>query len=211
MIIKCESCSRRFIVKDCDIPKEGRNVQCGYCSITWFQTPVLVATKNLKTKNINETSKSSSIENVKASDGKTYRFLGKQWAVVMPSGKTGLFAKKKISGELNKLTGRKKTEILNREKHTKKGLNPSYEIYKNKENLPDTYKPKRGFGLSGYIFLILILSLSLVGVIKTFEGYFLYYFPQGEFIIEFLDNQLEFIYETIKNMILIIKDLVNSY
>jgi len=34
MIIQCESCSKKFIVKDTDIPKEGRNVQCGYCSFT---------------------------------------------------------------------------------------------------------------------------------------------------------------------------------
>ena len=39
---------------------------------------------------------SLSIDSVKASDGKTYKFLGSQWAELLPSGKTGLFAKKKI-------------------------------------------------------------------------------------------------------------------
>lgn len=204
MIIKCESCSRRFIVKNSDIPKEGRNVQCGYCSITWFQTPILAATKTIQPKNINKISKSSAVENVKASDGKTYRFLGNQWAIVMPSGKTGLFAKKKIGNELNKLTGRKI-------KQTQKKLNPSSGISKNREHLPDTYRPNRSLGLYGYIFFILIISFSLVGIIKTFEDYLLNYFPQAEFIIYFLNDQLEFIYETIKNMIVIIKDLVNSY
>ena len=99
MIIKCESCSRRFIVKDADIPNEGRTVQCGYCSISWHQMPDSVYTKATKTKKINLTSeeikRNISGDVIKASDGKTYKFLGSQWAQVLPSGKTGIFAKKK--------------------------------------------------------------------------------------------------------------------
>ena len=48
MIIQCESCSKKFIVKDSDIPEEGRMVQCGYCSVTWHQMPVSIPTKILK-------------------------------------------------------------------------------------------------------------------------------------------------------------------
>ena len=40
MIIQCESCSRKFQVKDEDIPQEGRTVQCSNCSQEWFQVPV---------------------------------------------------------------------------------------------------------------------------------------------------------------------------
>ena len=47
MIIQCESCSKKFIVKDSDIPKEGRNVQCGYCSSTWLQKPLSVSPKTI--------------------------------------------------------------------------------------------------------------------------------------------------------------------
>ena len=50
MIIQCESCSRKFIVKDADIPKEGRNVQCGYCSVTWHQMPIHLLKNHQKTK-----------------------------------------------------------------------------------------------------------------------------------------------------------------
>ena len=57
MIIQCKSCSRRFIAKDSDIPKEGRMVQCGYCSVTWHQMPVSAPTKVLRQKNINEPTK----------------------------------------------------------------------------------------------------------------------------------------------------------
>ena len=98
MIIQCESCSRKFVVKDSDIPSEGRLVKCGYCSSTWHQKPALSQTKTVKKKKIlssSESDDSPSVENIKASDGKTYRFLGSQWAELLPSGKTGLFAKKK--------------------------------------------------------------------------------------------------------------------
>ena len=107
MIIQCESCSRKFVVKDGDIPKEGRLVQCSYCSVTWHQKPVSVQTRGVKQLNIKEPIKkiheSLSVDKIKASDGKTYKFLGSQWAELLPSGKTGLFAKRKIGKELDKL------------------------------------------------------------------------------------------------------------
>ena len=99
MIIQCESCSRKFVVKDKDIPEEGRLVKCGYCSVTWHQMPVSVPTKTFEQANINEPaeeiSEGLSVDKIMASDGKTYKFLGSQWAQLLPSGKTGLFAKKK--------------------------------------------------------------------------------------------------------------------
>ena len=114
MIIHCESCSRKFVVKDSDIPEKGRAVQCGYCSTTWHQLPILVTNKTVKTEvpNINE---GLSVESIKASDGKTYKFLGSQWAQLLPSGKTGLFAKKKIGRELDRLTGRKVEKNIQKE------------------------------------------------------------------------------------------------
>ena len=45
MIIQCESCSKKFVVKDADIPNEGRTVQCGYCSTTWHQMPSKLSRK----------------------------------------------------------------------------------------------------------------------------------------------------------------------
>jgi len=116
MIIQCESCSRKFVAKDSDIPEEGRMVQCGYCSVTWHQMPVSIPTKILKQPEINkpaeEINEGLSVDSIKASDGKTYKFLGSQWAQLLPSGKTGLFAKRKIGKELDKLTGRKEKKLF---------------------------------------------------------------------------------------------------
>ena len=67
MIVQCESCSRRFVVKDSDIPREGRNVQCGYCSVTWHQLPVSTPTKTIEKQKIikkNEKNEDLSVDKI---------------------------------------------------------------------------------------------------------------------------------------------------
>ena len=224
MIIQCESCSKKFIAKDSDIPKEGRMVQCGYCSVTWHQMPVLESTKILERANINEPTEEIdeglSVDKIKASDGKTYKFLGSQWAQLLPSGKTGLFAKKKIGKELDKLTGRKRESIVQKRQKKirefkidsiEKTIDPSSESLDNKNQVPDIDKPKHGLGFLGYIFLLIIIGFSIVGILKTFENDLLSYFPKTEYIFELLDKQLEYLAETVKNMIVIINDLMDFY
>ena len=216
MIIQCESCSRKFIVKDSDIPQEGRTVQCGYCSVTWHQMAVETAIRPVKS-NINE---SLSVDKIMASDGKTYKFLGSQWAELLSSGNTGLFAKKKIGKELDKLTGRKEKKTI-RKRHKKikeleidtieKVIDPSFGTQDNEKQLPDIDQPKQGLGFFGYIFLLIIIGFSIVGVLRTFENDLLNYFPETEYIYELLDEQLEFLAETVKNMIVIVNDLISSY
>ena len=216
MIIQCESCSRKFIVKDSDIPQEGRTVQCGYCSVTWHQMAVETPIRPVKS-NINE---SLSVDKIMASDGKTYKFLGSQWVELLSSGKTGLFAKKKIGKELDKLTGRKEKKTI-RKRHKKikeleidtieKVIDPSFGAQDNEKQLPDIDQPKQGLGFFGYIFLLIIIGFSIVGVLRTFENDLLNYFPETEYIYELLDEQLEFLAETVKNMIVIVNDLISSY
>ena len=140
MIIQCESCSRKFLAKDSDIPQEGRTVQCGYCSITWHQMPISLPTKTFEQTNINEPdeeiSEGLSVEKIRASDGKTYKFLGSQWAQLLPSGKTGLFAQRKIGKELDKLTGRKRVRTVQKRRKKIREL----EI---KDNIFSLYLPLR--------------------------------------------------------------------
>ena len=216
MIIKCESCSKRFVVKDSDIPKEGRLVQCGNCSMKWHQKP----TQDLRENPINKPIKNVPPIDVlneepstglfKASDGKTYKLVGVQWAQIMPSGKTGIFAKRKISSELDKLIGKKVHK-----KRTKKNynLNPSKQRINMSTGgkLPDLYKPKNGIGFFGYFFLIIILSFSAIGIIKTFENDWLSYFPQDQYVFDLIDEQIKYTTETIKNIFTILKDLTSCY
>ena len=124
MIIQCKNCSKKFLVKDTDIPNEGRMVECGYCSQKWFQASV----ESNVDKNISKREPEQiKIENVseimefEASDGRTYKFLGSQWAELLPSGKTGVLAKRRIATELNKLAG------IVKPKSRKKMIDPSSE------------------------------------------------------------------------------------
>jgi len=213
MIIQCESCSKKFIVKDSDIPKEGRSVQCGYCSFSWHQKSTSTQDKPIKLTKIAKPSKkideALSVDAIKASDGKTYKFLGSQWAELLPSGKTGLFARKKIGKELDKITGRE-IEKTSEKKRGRK-LDPSTESISRSEKLPDIYQPREGLGFFGYIFLIIIVGFSLVGILKTFEDDLLNYYPESNYIYELLDIQLEYLAESVRNIIVIINDLINSY
>ena len=215
MIIQCESCSRKFIVRDSDIPAKGRTVQCGYCSVTWHQMPTARSTSFNKKKQVpkpsNEIDESPSVDSIKASDGKTYRFLGSQWAELLPSGKTGLFARKKISQELDEVTGRKEQKITRKRKKKLEEVDPSSGSLDNEKKLPDIYKPKQGLGFFGYVFLLIIIGFSIVGILKTFENDLIDLFPEMEYVFEILDQQLVFVAETVKNMITIINDLINSY
>jgi len=221
MIIQCGSCSRKFVIKDSDIPEEGRMVQCGYCSVAWHQIPVSAPAK---------ISESLSIDKIKASDGKTYKFLGSRWVELLPSGKLGLFAKKKIGKELDKLTGRKEKNIVKKkqkkyreveidtiekiidpssEEMTKKIIDPSSEEMTKQSS--DVYNRRQGLGFFGYIFLLIIIGFSIIGILRTFENDLLNSFPETEYIFKLLDEQSEYVAETVKNMIIIIKDLINAY
>ena len=234
MIIQCENCSRKFQAKDGDIPKEGRMVQCGYCSITWHQMPISVPTKTFEQANINEPaeeiSEGLSVDKIRASDGKTYKFLGSQWAQLLPSGKTGLFAQRKIGKELDKLTGRKRVRAVQKRRKKIRELeidtiekvidpssgnqdevDPSSKNLGDKKQVRDIDQPKPGLGFFGYIFLLIIIGFSIVGILRTFENDLLYYFPETEYIYQLLDEQLEFLAETVKNMIVIVNDLISSY
>ena len=221
MIIQCSSCSRKFIVKDRDITSQGRMVQCGYCSVTWHQMPTSTPIKTVKQKSINkpsaEMNEDLSVDAIKASDGKTYKFLGSQWAQLFPSGKTGLFAKRNIGKELDKLTGRKRESAAEkRGKKIKKevdpssgglDVDPSSESLDSEKQLPDVYKPKHGLGFFGYIIILTIITLSIVGVLKTFQNELIMYFPETEYIFDKGEN----IFESMGYIITIIKDLIISY
>ena len=93
----------------------------------------------------------------------------------------------------------------------KKKLDPSSEILKDESQLPDIYKPKQGLGFFGYIFLIIIVGFSLIGMLKTFEDDLISSFPEIEYIFYMLNEQLEYLAESVKNIIVLISDLINSY
>ena len=51
MIIRCNSCEKKFVVPDQAVTSEGRVVQCGSCGNKWRQFPIKKETsKNIDTK-----------------------------------------------------------------------------------------------------------------------------------------------------------------
>ena len=205
MIIQCGNCSRKFSVKDEDIPKEGRMVQCSNCSQKWFQAPIKIQS-SIKS-DIDENVSKTQFE---ASDGRTYKFMGSQWAELLRSGKTGLVAKRTIAAELNRLAGIakpkksrkrvKKTEEVEIESITKI-IDPS------SEQIDSDDQQRKGLGFFGYIILLTIITLSIIGILKTFQNELIMYFPETEYIFDKGEN----IFESMGYIITIIKDLIKFY
>ena len=210
MIVECKNCLKKFAVKDSDIPSRGRTVQCGNCSRRWLQMPIhsAVTTDNLDVeKNSSKISSSVTSDNLDvdddssqdlsknefvASDGKNYKFLGSQWAQVLPSGKTGRLAKKKISTELNRLAGKeqvKKSKII-------KKSNQSTDQYQETE--------AGGMGIFSFLIVLVISVAAIILLLDTFRDQLISFFPN-------LDNYLVYVFETLNNIYIIIKDLFNNY
>ena len=63
----------------------------------------------------------------------------------------------------------------------------------------------------GFVFLLIIIGFSIVGILKTFETDLISYFPEMEYVFIILDEQLIYVSETVKNIITILDDLINSY
>ena len=205
MIIQCGNCSRKFSVKDEDIPKEGRMVQCSNCSQKWFQAPIKIQS-SIKS-DIDENVSKTQFE---ASDGRTYKFMGSQWAELLRSGKTGLVAKRTIAAELNRLAGIakpkkgrkrvKKTEEVKIESISKI-IDPS------SEQIDSDEQQKKGLGFFGYIILLSVITLSIIGILKTFQNELIMYFPETEYLFDKGGN----IFESMGYIITIIKDIIKSY
>ena len=205
MIIQCRNCSRKFFVKDEDIPKEGRMVQCSNCLQKWFQVPIKIQS-SIKSDIDEKVSKTQ----FEASDGRTYKFMGSQWAELLRSGKTGLGARRTIAAELNRRAGIAKPK-KNRKRTKKTGEMGIESISKiidpSSEHLDSDNQQKEGLGFFGYIILLTIITLSIIGILKTFQNELIMYFPEIEFIFDKGEN----IFESMGYIITIIKDLIISY
>ena len=205
MIIQCESCSRKFQVQDADIPKEGRMVQCSNCSQKWFQASI-----KIKSSIKSDIDKNVSKMEFEASDGRTYKFMGSQWAELLRSGKTGLVARRTIAAELNRKAGIAKPQKSR--KRVKKTEEVEIEsiakiIDPSSEQIDSDGQQKKGLGFFSYIILLTIITLSIIGILKTFQNELIMYFPETEYIFDKGEN----IFESMGYIITIIKDLIKSF
>ena len=190
MIIECKNCLKKFTVRDSDIPIQGRIVQCSNCSSQWQQMPIApsVTTANL---DVDELHQNLSKNEFMASDGKNYKFLGNQWAQILPSGKTGRLARKKISQELNKLAG-------------KKQVKKSKTIDQTDQSADKYQETEKGMGIFSFLIVFITFVAAIILALDTFKHLLIPFFPD-------LDNYLLYIFETLNNIYIIIKDLINNY
>ncbi len=111
---------------------------------------------------------------------------------MLPSGKTGRLAKKKISTELNRLAGK---EQVKKSKTIKKS-NQSANQYHEAEAV--------GMGIFSFLIVLVISVAAIILLLDTFRHQLISFFPN-------LDNYLLYIFETLNNIYIIIKDLFNNY
>ena len=52
MLVNCNSCQKKFLLPDSEVPETGRLLQCGSCGNKWTQYPIKenVVVKNIRTK-----------------------------------------------------------------------------------------------------------------------------------------------------------------
>ena len=192
MIIECKNCLKKFEVKDSDIPSKGRTVQCGNCSRRWLQMPIHLSVTSDNLDVDKDSNQDLSKNEFMASDGKKYKFLGSQWAEMLPSGKSGRLARKKISKELNILAGKKQDK---QNKIIQKS-NQSVNQYQEKQN--------NGMGIFSFLIVLVISVAAIILLLDTFKHQLISFFPN-------LDNYLVYVFETLNNIYIIIKDLFNNY
>ena len=192
MIIECKNCLKKFTVSDSDIPNKGRTVQCSNCSTQWLQMPITPSVTSVDLDKDYVDQNPSKNEFI-ASDGKNYKFLGNQWAEVLPSGKAGRLARKKISQELNKLAGKKQVKKSKTIDQT--DTDQSADKYQETE---------KGMGIFSFLIVFIMFVAAIILALDTFKHLLIPFFPD-------LDNYLLYIFETLNNIYIIIKDLINNY
>ena len=209
MNVECKNCLKKFAVKDSDIPSRGRTVQCGNCSRQWLQMPIHseVTIDNLDVDD--DSNQDLSKNEFMGSDGKKYKFLGSQWSEILPSGKFGRLARKKISKELNKLAGKEKVEGNKTIQKSNQSVNQyqekQNEIQKSNQSV-NQYQEKQnnGMGIFSFLIVLVISVAAIILLLHTFRHQLISFFPN-------LDNYLVYVFETLNNIYIIIKDLFNNY
>ena len=111
---------------------------------------------------------------------------------MLPSGKSGRLARKKISNELDKLAGRKQVK----KNKTIQKSNQSVNQYQEKQN--------NGIGIFSFLVVLIISVAAIILLLDTFKHQLIPFFPD-------LENYLLYIFETLNNIYIIIEDLLNNY
>ncbi len=190
MIITCNCGEKKFTLPDNSIPAAGRMVQCGFCGLKWKQFPV------------GDVEKTQSIARPKKVVSRTQPVQKKA------EKEKNRQIKKKITTNKQKKRKNKKNDIST---FSQEYLNKKYGIYikeplkNNKQIKQEKIKSKSlGFGFYGILLLILIFFTTFLGILNLTKEILIFNFP-------YLENYINYFYETINNLSIIIKDFFNYY
>ena len=92
-------------------------------------------------------------------------------------------------------------------KHGIKIIDPSSLSRKSNKNISKTKKTKKakiGFGFYNSLITMIIVLLTLFGLLNLTKDIIVYYYP-------FLENYINYLYETLDNFNLIISDIISEY
>ena len=101
-------------------------------------------------------------------------------------------ARKKISTELKELAGGKQVK----KNKTIQKSNQSVNQYQEKQN--------NGMGIFSFLIVLVISVAAIILLLDTFKYQLISFFPN-------LENYLVYVFETLNNIYIIIKDLFNNY
>ena len=201
MIIHCQKCDKKFEILDSLIPDRGRLVECGFCNHQWNQSKDNENNDQLsRVETEDQLEKSLPSINNKNKDEVS---VGEENSDKLVEDEVSLYEEnsdKLVEDEVSideessdKLIGDKSSNIKHRKE---KFLDNKFKSTKN-----DVQKK---IGFISYLMIFLITIISFVIILDTFQYQLSEIFPR-------LENYLTYIYETLNNIIILVKDLFKSY
>ena len=186
MIIHCQKCDKKFEILDSLIPDRGRLVECGFCNHQWNQSKDNENNDQLsRVETEDQLEKSLPSINNKNKDEVS---VGEENSDKLVEDEVSIDEESS-----DKLIGDKSSNIKHRKE---KFLDNKFKSTKN-----DVQKK---IGFISYLMIFLITIISFVIILDTFQYQLSEIFPR-------LENYLTYIYETLNNIIILVKDLFKSY
>ena len=171
MILKCNSCGKKFVVPDQAITADGRLVQCGSCGNKWKQFPSKAETKQ-----------AVSVSNVQKLVSKPLQ--------------EGI--KQKKSKKVKKVKPRKPREI---NLYSPEYLAKKHGITLKEDNNQISSKDKTSFGFYNSLLVFLLIIILISRGLYFFEDFVVQKFPFTEFYIDYFFESIRNMFEIWKNLI----------
>ena len=171
MILRCNSCGKKFVVPDKAITENGRLVQCGSCGNKWKQFPIT-----------NEIKQNQSVSSVQ-------KIISKPRQIQQ---------KKSNLKKVKKKTVRQPREI---NLYSPEYLAKKHGIKLNENVKETPSKSKVSFGFYNSLLLFLVIIIVISRGLYFFEDFVVEKLPFTEFYINYFFESMKNMFEIWKNLI----------